>query len=307
MKKALVVIFIFVLVMLGIRTFFVTSCTILSSGMENTLYAGERVLVNRWSYGYRVPFTSSFGYHRWGSGDVKKNDIFLFNNPMICSKEDMNSQDLFISRCVGIPGDTLMLNSELQLTNEKVINPDCKQLYSYSDKSEDTVLVALDKLNMGRNELIGYDNNRYIRSFSHYELFLLRRMLGNSVSFTCLRKDTGRGIHPYIVPSKGKWIKVYPWNAKLLCNTLIRHENRNAMVREDTLYIDGKPVKECSFSQNYYWVSSSNPINMNDSRLFGFVPYSHILGKASIIWFSKDNNLSFFKGYRWNRFFMRIK
>ena len=307
MKKALAAILIFVLVMLGIRTFFVMSCTIPSSGMENTLYAGERVLVNRWSYGYRVPFMSWIGYCRWGSGIVRKNDILLFNNPMPSSQKNIDSQDLFISRCVGEPGDTLMLNEELQLTNEKVVNPDCKQLYSYPDVSEDTVVHVLDKLDMGRNELVGYDNNRYIRSFSHYELYMLKQELGNTVSFTCLRKDTGAGIHPYVVPMKGKAVKVYPWNAKLLCNTLVQHENKNAAVRGDTLYIDGQSVKWCFFSQDYYWVSSNNPINMSDSRLFGFVPSTHLLGRAIVIWFSKDNAKSWNRGYRWNRFFTKIK
>ena len=47
------------LVMLLVKTFAFTSCSIPSTGMENTLYQGEKVLVNKWSYGLRIPFTSS--------------------------------------------------------------------------------------------------------------------------------------------------------------------------------------------------------------------------------------------------------
>ena len=59
-----------------------TSCTIPSSGMENTLYQGDRVIVNKWSYGFRVPFTSLFGVHRWNDSPVGMGEIVLFNNPL---------------------------------------------------------------------------------------------------------------------------------------------------------------------------------------------------------------------------------
>ena len=63
-----------------VRTFLVTSCFIPSSGMENTLYQGEGVLVNKWSYGLRMPFPSFLGYHRIGNCDVGKGDIVIFND-----------------------------------------------------------------------------------------------------------------------------------------------------------------------------------------------------------------------------------
>ena len=47
-----------VILVLLVKTFAFTSCTIPSTGMENSLYQGERVLVNKWSYGFRVPFSN---------------------------------------------------------------------------------------------------------------------------------------------------------------------------------------------------------------------------------------------------------
>ena len=73
----------------------------------------------------------------------------------------------------------------------------------------------------------------------------------------------------------------------LLRNTLVLHENKQAEIKNDTLYIDGKPVQHCYFTKDYYWVGANNSINLSDSRLFGFVPKDHIIGKASLIWFSK--------------------
>lgn len=51
-----------VVLVLLIKTFAFTSCTIPSTGMENSLYQGERVLVNKWSYGFRVPFPLGDGW-----------------------------------------------------------------------------------------------------------------------------------------------------------------------------------------------------------------------------------------------------
>lgn len=42
------------------------------------------------------------------------------------------------------------------------------------------------------------------------------------------------------------------------------------------------------FTKDYYWMASNNSVNLSDSRLFGFVPQDHIIGKASLIWFSKE-------------------
>ena len=40
-----------VVVVLLLRGFAFTSCLIPSTGMENSIFQGERILVNKWSYG----------------------------------------------------------------------------------------------------------------------------------------------------------------------------------------------------------------------------------------------------------------
>ena len=49
-------------IVLLLRGFAFTSCLIPSAGMENSLFQGERILVNKWSYGLRVPYMSLFSY-----------------------------------------------------------------------------------------------------------------------------------------------------------------------------------------------------------------------------------------------------
>lgn len=279
-----------VVVVLLIKAFAFTSCTIPSTGMENSLYQGERVLVNKWSYGLRVPFST----WRWLEKPVGKGDIVLFNNPNPRSLQTaVGNRELFISRCVGVPGDTLMLNEELLVTDEQVLSPDSKSLYVYPHADEDVVLDAMQAVNIKGNQLVGYADGKYIRSFSHYEYYLLRQKLAGRVELAPLyRKDISKS-HPFVIPAKGKPVKVYPWNVALLCNTIVRHEGKQASVKGDTLYVSGKPVQTYTFSKNYYWMASNNPVNLCDSRLFGLVPDDHLIGKAWRIWFSSKKGRLF--------------
>ena len=49
-----------VVVVLLLRGFAFTSYLIPSTGMENSIFQGERILVNKWSYWLRVPFMSLY-------------------------------------------------------------------------------------------------------------------------------------------------------------------------------------------------------------------------------------------------------
>jgi signal peptidase I len=67
--------------------------------------------------------------------------------------------------------------------------------------------------------------------------------------------------------------------------------------------IDGKKVTSYKFAMDYYWMMGDNRYNSADSRIWGFVPEDHIVGKASVVWFSKNPN----GGVRWNRILKFIK
>lgn len=279
-----------ILLVLLIRIFAFTSCSIPYSGMENSLYQGEKVLVNKWSYGLRLPFTT---FHL-GVKKAERGDIVLFNNPKPIDKETpIYARSFFISRCVGVPGDTLMLNDELLVTGKRVSSPDSKQLYAYPLQEEDTVQYAMRQLGMGHNALVGYSEGYYVRSFSFYEHYLLKQKLGTAFHSHMVHANDTTNSHPLIIPSKGKAIPIYPWNMTLLCNTILYHEHRNASIKNDTLWVDEKPVTVYTFQKDYYWVASNNPINLADSRLFGLVPHDHLVGRATHIWYSSQKERIF--------------
>ena len=297
-----------IVIVLLLRGFAFTSCLIPSTGMENSLFQGERILVNKWSYGLRLPLMSAFSYHRWRERPVQKRDIVVFNNPAGIQQPTIDRREIYISRCIGTPGDTLLVDSLFSVSSpEAQFNPDKKRLYTYPASKENLITSLIRTLSITNDGLMGSDASTHVRSFSRYEYYLLEQAIGDRNWIRPLTEKQDKELKPLIVPSKGKALRVYPWNITLMRNTLVMHEGKQAEIKNDTLYIDGKPTQHCFFTKDYYWMASNNSVNLSDSRLFGFVPQDHMIGKASLIWFSKEKGTGILDGYRWNRFFQSVK
>lgn len=297
-----------IVIVLLLREFAFTSCFIPSTGMENSIFQGERILVNKWSYGLRVPFMSIFSYHRWRERPVREQDIVVFNNPAGIRQPVIDRREIYIGRCIGVPGDTLFIDSLFSVISPEVqFNPDKKRLYAYPVDKENLITLLMHTLSIDDDGLMGSSDSTHVRSFSRYEYYLLEQAINgnNWIQPLAGKKDTE--LRPLIVPGKGKFVRVHPWNITLLRNTLVMHEGKQAEIKNDTLYVNGKPTQHCYFTKDYYWVGANNTINLTDSRLFGFVPQDHLIGKASLVWFSKEKDTGVFDGYRWNRFFRTVK
>lgn len=297
-----------ILIVVLLRGCVATSYLIPSAGMENSLYRGERILVNKWSYGLRLPFMRLWGYHRWADRPVQKEDIIVFNNPANFTESVISRREVFISRCIGTPGDTLLIDSLFSVVPSEKNAPDQKFLYTYPRAKGRQLDSLLSILSISPGQVLGQDSVKSVRGFSRYEYYLLEQALnGKCWIKPLLKEDSVEALRPLIIPGKGKAVRVYPWNMTLLRNTLVLHENKQAEIKNDTLYIEGKPAQHCYFTKDYYWVGANNSINLSDSRLFGFVPKDHIIGKASVIWFSKERDKNLFSGYRWDRMWKPVK
>lgn len=306
-EAVMVTLLIVVLVFL-LRTFAFTPYLIPSSGMENSLFEGEGILVNKWSYGLRTPYLSFLPYDRWCEGPIGKEDIVVFNNPAGIHQPVIDRREVFISRCIGTPGDTLMVDSVFNVTvPEGKYSPDHKRLYAYPQEKERQIDSLLSTLSIRHNERMGKSENRNVRSFSRYEYYLLQQAMNGNCWVEPLLQKQEEKTNPLIIPGKGRAVRIYPWNITLLRNTLVMHEGKQAEIKNDTLFIDGQPSQHCYFTQDYYWMASNNSVNFCDSRLFGFVPKDHVIGRASMVWFSKEKETEWLEGYRWKRFFKEIK
>jgi len=70
--------------------------------------------------------------------------------------------------------------------------------------------------------------------------------------------------------------------------------------------LNGQPLTQYTFLQDYYWMMGDNRHNSADSRMFGFVPANHIVGKPVFIWLSLDPTQSGFNKIRWDRMFTTV-
>ncbi|HOO91488.1 MAG TPA: signal peptidase I, partial [Syntrophales bacterium] len=91
-----------ILIALFIRTFIVQAFKIPSGSMKPTLLIGDHLLVNKFSYGIKVPF---FRKTLVSINDPQRGDIVVFIYPLDRTKD-------FIKRVVGIAGDTIEIRDK---------------------------------------------------------------------------------------------------------------------------------------------------------------------------------------------------
>lgn len=104
------------------------------------------------------------------------------------------------------------------------------------------------------------------------------------------------------IPKKGQTIKINQDNIAWYRRIITAYEGHQLEEKKVGIYVDGKKVTSYTFSMNYYWLMGDNRYNSADSRIWGFVPEDHIVGKASLVWLSKSP----YMGYRWERMFKLI-
>jgi signal peptidase I len=115
------------------------------------------------------------------------------------------------------------------------------------------------------------------------------------------KKWSADNFGPLIIPQKGMKISLNADNLIRYSRCIAAYEGNTIEYSNNSILINGKPETDYTFKLNYYWMMGDNRHNSLDSRYWGFVPEDHIVGEASMIWFSWD------KGPRWKRFFNIIR
>lgn len=236
----------------------------------------------------------------------------------------VDKRENFIKRCVGIPGDMIQIENGVLLINGKPQDyyPNIQRMYRVIDPAK-TSIDPENLTNMGihvreqqgdirdmrqyggTSVLVNITNEEYKNlapevkaQFAYYTDGPDARVFPY---FDTAHHWTADNFGPLWVPKKGGTIELTPDN-------LIRYE-RCIQVYEGNKFenvggkilINGVEAKTYTFKMDYYWLMGDNRHNSLDSRYWGFVPEDHVVGKASLIFFSYEN------GPRWKRIFRWIK
>ncbi|NDV96200.1 signal peptidase I [Dysgonomonas sp. 521] len=301
------VIFITLLIILCIRTFLIEPYTISSPQMETLLIKGDRILIDKTAYGVRLPMTiltipftfdNIFGhrsystkieapYKRIFEKEVSRNDIVLFNNSLE-SEKPLDKRSLIVSRCVALPGDTILVENGLFMINNRqyITSPDVMEEYTVNIMALNEVKEIMEEQDIPlrnlkhRSDTVSFVLNRL-------EAFIVNESLQDSLSLKS-KVDTIRS-YRLPVPFRGKTVDINSNSLTMYRQIIELEQGDKIKVSDDMLFINGKEQNSYTFGDDYYWMLSDNKQNSTDSRTLGFIPFSSIIGKARLIWYSSDS------------------
>ena len=113
---------------------------------------------------------------------------------------------------------------------------------------------------------------------------------------------------PIYIPKKGDKIDLSIDNLPLYKKIIRDYEFNNIEISDGRIIINSKEQDSYTFKQDYYWMMGDNRYNSEDSRVWGFVPFDHVLGKPVFIWMSIDGLFNGIQNwnFRWDRIFTTI-
>jgi signal peptidase I len=235
----------------------------------------------------------------------------------------VDKRENFIKRCVGIAGDTI------QIINGKLyINGKPEQYFPQAERSYYLQIPAgvyLEKENLhdlgidvriDQEDLAQVKNDLFVVNITNEEKAKLK--LPNGYILTEYIREHENSLFPYFsdstgknwsadnygplwIPKKGAAIQLTPDNLIRYRDCIEKYEANKFEIRGGKYFINGNEAVSYTFKMDYFWMMGDNRHHSLDSRYWGFVPEDHVVGKASLIWFSYEN------GPRWKRLFRWIK
>ena len=139
------------LLVLGFRSTFFEPFRIPTGSMIPTLMIGDFILVNKFSYGFKVPFV------HWYSDPIyittpsqpERGDVVVFKYPV---NEDIN----FIKRVIGLPGDKIQVKDKtVYINGEPVVSTEITDTQEGREIDED-----MDDSFKGKGASLFYVTNR---------------------------------------------------------------------------------------------------------------------------------------------------
>lgn len=295
-----------ILLALTIRVFLFESIRVASQAMSESQNSGDRLFVEKWSLGARMPMSIGipfapevlFGrltYITFGKdpkrcpalGNVQRNDLLAFNDPV--SKKDLDRAPILLSRCVGLPGEYFKLNKGKCYINNKKVPRQTEVSYCYSFPLQ--LQGSLEKVMKAYNfaHPIYHDKDSGFIYLTRHEWFCLYR-IRKQVDLKLKLRFTKFDEKALLIPAKGSKIELNDSTFRLYGETINRYEDGGLKIdTSGNILKNGHKVRSHTFKENYYFVINDHQGFLNDSRSFGLLPEHLIIGKAWMVFLSPSN------------------
>lgn len=246
----------------------------------------------------------------------------------------VDKRENYIKRCVGMPKDFLEIRNSILYVNDQpaMVAPHQNLMYFASETGFATSEELYTKFGIEKSDL--YWDGRVVSGVhANLETIAKVRKAYPDVNFTInvvpqfaadgngkfkaseqienlsyFPKDINvsnnvTNFERFQVPYAGKVVDFTKENIAYYRRIITAYEGHTLEEKADGIYIDGKKTTTYTVEMNYYWMMGDNRYQSADSRTWGFVPEDHIVGKASMTWYSSNPEY----GVRWERVFKAIK
>ncbi len=311
-----------VVVMLIVRTLIFDLFRIPTPSMEKNLLVGDYLFVSKLHYGTRTPLTLGIPFTQIylpgvrlphtrlpGFSSVKRGDAIVFNWPDD-REHPVDRKTHYIKRVIGLPGESIgLVNKVVQINGEPLPLASGMQQWWNVHKTDPRVRLSSSALSE-----LGVDIATQVRNSPDpmvVQVVATPRAIEQIESWPWVERvepliaqanpEFGQRLYPQgssfttdnygplVIPAKGVTVELSDENWPYLEPVLRRYEGKTTG-RDDVggFLIDGAPSSSFTPTQDYYFVMGDYRDNSEDSRFWGFVPMSHIVGKAVMVYFSWD-------------------
>jgi signal peptidase I len=254
----------------------------------------------------------------------------------------VDKRENYIKRCIGTPGDVIKVSNATVYRNGKPAKIFDNMAFKWDVSKSSTTFNAQELFDIYGLENApdgsrfdfeeGDSTNPYVLNISPREKREIRKAYPTAnfqahidrPSYTvekrtpspedlienleCFPKDfyvnnTMTDFQEFTVPKKGTTVSISAENIAWYRRIISAYEGHSLVEKKDgTIFIDGKKASKYTFGMDYYWMMGDNRYNSADSRVWGFVPEDHIVGRASLVWLSKSP----YKGFRMERILKNV-
>jgi len=233
------------LLFVGLKIFLFDTYPVNTGSMLPTIHPGSRIVVNKLIFGARLykslDFLNGGELHTLrlkGYRGVKYNDVVVFNRT---SPLAFDIGHVYVKRCIGLPGDTIWIRDG-QYHNSSVKDGVIFQYHAFNDSR--------------------FTDTSFLESYPYHK----------ELAWTI------RNFGPLYLPRKGDRINISSTDAWLYRRMVAFENPSDVRFTPDTIFMNGIPIQTYTFKESYYFMAGDNFPSSSDSRYFGPIPETFIVG-----------------------------